>query len=373
VTLAENVLATHPDNARAQQLLAEARRKLETPDEGTEPPDVVDEVAKSAAERAREEMLRAKEGARTAGALEHARAAYQKGEGLEGDAESSYKDGRFEPSSGKFREARDLYAQAETQALEAKETALSTDRQTALDARAAFDRLRAEAVAAGAQARAAGPFTQGERAATQASRSFDAGNYPAATVSYNEALQSMTAARDLARRELGQATARMEQSKKAMLAVKERAGNDAAGRTEESRGDQLAASGDLDGAASAYGRAAELYALAAERVAVLRVIQEYEAAYEARDFAAVRRVFPAASSDLQRAFANLRSISIEMTPLSAPAIEGETATVEYQIAQSVVQRVGGQRGERSYTSAFRLTKSGGVWVISEDQQRGSRN
>jgi hypothetical protein len=334
----------------------------------------VDEVAKSAAERAREEMLRAKEGARTAGALEHARAAYQKGEGLEGDAESSYKDGRFEPSSGKFREAHDLYAQAERQALEAKDSALSAAaRQTALDARARFEAVRADAVAAGAQARAAGPFTQGERAATQASRSFDAGNYPAATVSYNEGLQSMTAALDLARRELGQATARMEQSKKAMLAVKERAGNDAAGRTEESRGDQLAASGDLDGAASAYGRAAELYALAAERVAVLRVIQEYEAAYEARDFAAVRRVFPAASSDLQRAFANLRSISIEMTPLSAPAIEGETATVEYQIAQSVVQRVGGQRGERSYTSAFRLTKSGGVWVISEDQQRGSRN
>jgi serine/threonine protein kinase/tetratricopeptide (TPR) repeat protein len=103
----------------------------------------------------------------------------------------------------------------------------------------------------------------------------------------------------------------------------------------------------------------------AERDAVLRTVQEFAAAMNNRDAAAVtrlRRMNAAEQKMLEDAARNLVSYSYQLTPTGAPSIEGIRATLRCVRQQSFVD---GTRRRRDQNDAvlIQLAKDGERWVI----------
>jgi eukaryotic-like serine/threonine-protein kinase len=109
-----------------------------------------------------------------------------------------------------------------------------------------------------------------------------------------------------------------------------------------------------------------------DRQAVLETLRRYDAAHDARDVAALLRVFPAQPQvdQLRRTFDEMNSYEMD-TKVARVDIAGDTATVQATVARRMEPRVGG--GGRSVANElpyeFRLRRVAGEWVIVAFTQR----
>jgi len=103
----------------------------------------------------------------------------------------------------------------------------------------------------------------------------------------------------------------------------------------------------------------------ADRAAVLSTLAAYERAYERLDAAGVARVFPGLSAgnqrDLERAFANYRSLAMEITDCSIE-LAGDSATAACRVARRFELKVG-RADPHEARATFRLSRAGAAWRI----------
>jgi serine/threonine-protein kinase len=93
-------------------------------------------------------------------------------------------------------------------------------------------------------------------------------------------------------------------------------------------------------------------------------LRAYEAAYNALDVAAVRRIYPSINAAaLSRSFSALATQEVRVTP-GAITVSGTTATVRAQVRQSFTPRRGIGRSD-VIDSEFHLQKVGDRWLILE--------
>src|SRR5262249_26960047 len=170
-------------------------------------------------------------------------------------------------------------------------------------ARVQYEKNRAKATNAEAETKAGDSFQTASRLASDAQARFDRGDFAGAYSEFERAALGMVRAATSAlsghhtiQHTMDLARTEMETAKRAL------SGTDGRSRTEEIRAQQLAQEGKLNEATIAYQRAASFYRDAAHRESGLRdeierrairdCLNNYKVAYEQKDLAAMRAVFP---------------------------------------------------------------------------------
>jgi eukaryotic-like serine/threonine-protein kinase len=348
-----------------------------------------DERSKSAEAKTAAEKVRAAE-------IDQARfAAAQR---LEETALRQQQDRRYDDAAKTFAEAAAMYAESEkASAAEIRaradrdnqeRAALQTQQNQADAARAAYEQNRAKARAADAEAKAADRFQAATRVAADAQARFDRGDFTGARSQFEQASQGMVQAADVATRatqaaqqaaQTAQQAAQrtMDAARTEMEAVKRGlSARDARGAAEEGRAQQLAQEGKLADATTSYQTAASLYRDAAQREAAAQrdenerqsiraSLDRYKAAYERKDLAAMRSVFPmgaAQEKDVSDTFQFARTIQMNLT-ITDIQISGEAARVaaRRQLSMRTTDNKNVQSPQESIT--FNLRKREGSWLI----------
>lgn len=103
---------------------------------------------------------------------------------------------------------------------------------------------------------------------------------------------------------------------------------------------------------------------AADTLAIQRLLNQYVAAYRARDASAVARLDPSKPvGNLDRQFRDLRSYSMELTNVTI-TLEGDSATATCTKQVEAVARVGNQTlRSPAVATTFKLKRSAGSWAI----------
>ena len=101
---------------------------------------------------------------------------------------------------------------------------------------------------------------------------------------------------------------------------------------------------------------------------MLEALRNYAAAYNNRDAAAVRAIFPNVPNfkEIQNSFKIFRSIQVSLVPEDAK-ISGETATVRCQRSTSFTDERGKKLPTQQDTITFGLRNVGGRWQIQSIQ------
>lgn len=104
--------------------------------------------------------------------------------------------------------------------------------------------------------------------------------------------------------------------------------------------------------------------------AVQDALNRYKAAFEGRDIAAVRAIWPALGGSqaqaIENGFKNSKSIRMTLAMVGEPQIQGNSATVTCSRKQ-VIQTRSGPPLTPEHTVTFRLRKAGDGWVIDSIQ------
>jgi serine/threonine protein kinase len=116
-------------------------------------------------------------------------------------------------------------------------------------------------------------------------------------------------------------------------------------------------------------KAVEAQQQAAERKAILDLLQAYAAAYNSRDADAVRKTFPNVPdfNRIRDMFNFSRSIQVTLVPDEPPRISGDNATVRCQFSISLTDNRGIKQRAQPNTVTFSLRKSEGRWLIASRQ------
>lgn len=101
---------------------------------------------------------------------------------------------------------------------------------------------------------------------------------------------------------------------------------------------------------------------------ILRLLDEFRAAYEKLDVAAIIRLWPSApKADLTRSFSQYRSYQLAISDVKiAVAAAGDTAVVTGVRRVSVVPKVGTAQSSAVPTT-FQMKRSGGSWILEDVQ------
>jgi hypothetical protein len=106
-------------------------------------------------------------------------------------------------------------------------------------------------------------------------------------------------------------------------------------------------------------------ALAPEE-AIRTLLKAYEAAYDERDPAALRRIFPGLSAEqlgaITRTFADAVSYDVEVQVL-ATNISGSTATATCLVTHALVPKIGSASRNPPQQTRFHLRQASAGWVI----------
>jgi serine/threonine protein kinase len=381
---AEELLKTDPANADALRVQGEAREALQRIDNavaqarnalergamqeaadalatvlaldpshplGVELSAQLSQHFQSQAEHARSEMEATRSAAQSAGAQE--RPEYVMGDRARQQATDEFNRGVFTNAAQKYLEARDLFQHSRSQQQQQqtqKRAQTEREQETGQQARAAREvlegRLR-QAESAWSrlrQAPADAALTQQpsyQRAMTEegvAARLKAAGDLDGAAGAYENATSHL----ERARRELGEAEARIS-------------------REEETR----RAAGAPTTAATTAPPITSAPTRAREEAAIRQVLVDYERAIETKNIALFREIKPNLSANEEKrltdAFRNTDSQDVEIT-VNSIAIEGDSATVAVTRRDIIVVRGRSQNGN-TRPQSFVLSRAGGKWVI----------
>jgi len=244
-------------------------------------------------------------------------------------------------------------------------------------ARVQYEKNRAKATNAEAETKAGDSFQTASRLASDAQARFDRGDFAGAYSEFEQAALGMVRAATSAlsghhtiQHTMDLARTEMETAKRAL------SGTDGRSRTEEIRAQQLAQEGKLNEATIAYQRAASFYRDAAQRESGLRdeierrairdCLNNYKVAYEQKDLAAMRAVFPKLSGVEERAVRNNLEIArlIDMM-LVVNEIQIYGAAARAVVRQQLNVRTTDDKTVQSPQASmvFNLYKLNGSWVI----------
>jgi hypothetical protein len=107
--------------------------------------------------------------------------------------------------------------------------------------------------------------------------------------------------------------------------------------------------------------------VAADRQAINQVLDQYEAAYNTLNAAAVARVSHANStSELEKLFENYRSLTVVLASRKID-VQGDTATVDCSKASNGVMKRANTRTGRTAPVTFKLQRAGRTWIIVAEQ------
>jgi serine/threonine-protein kinase len=322
---------------------------------------------KQSADRAQNQMNGSKSQAASAQAATLEAASFRQAQQMETVARDLYQDEKFGEATGKFLEASDAYARAERAARRrTEETERANLSRQAETARQGFEQAQDEAVQAGAPNGAKNLFDQALAAAAQAVAKFRTQDFPGAQASYQQATELMNQAKDRAAQGAAAERNRMELAQEAMSVAKRGAPGDPSAEAEEKRAAELAAAGDFAQAAAAYTNATTLYAVAAERGAIARVLEQYRAAYINRDLEALKEIWPGMRPDqaksLEQTFKQrLKSLRLELA-CDPFEVAGDSARARCQRTVYMEFANGDKRSFPS-TNMFELKKRGDRWFI----------
>jgi hypothetical protein len=101
---------------------------------------------------------------------------------------------------------------------------------------------------------------------------------------------------------------------------------------------------------------------------VLRILTDYEAAYNRMDVAALERLYNPNNPmppELRRQFRESKSVSFQLKATEAPVVNGDTATVICTRALAVVTKQTGSFSEPGHRVQVTLIRTGAVWTIRE--------
>jgi ketosteroid isomerase-like protein len=340
---ASSVLGVAPNHAEAKALVAQlsASARSET------------------ARQAMRQMVRAREQAEAAGAKQYAPDAYENARRVEAEGRQRFEASEFAEATTRMYESAGLYrssgTEARRQAARAQQQAderarrLEGEKRIA-DARAAFEQRRREAETAGAPARAPDRYAA---ALGQAVHAEKVSAVDDAVREYDLAARTMIEARQAAD------TARVQ-------AEREQAAREQAAREQAQREQAAKPPSRVTAPATVQTQAPPP---APERPAeedIRLTVRQYVAALEARDLAALKRVWPSLSGSQEQAirqdFDNAREIAVDIADERVEAA-GDSATVTCN-RQYRIQTRDGHRLETRTRTVLSLRRTGrGQWII----------
>jgi serine/threonine protein kinase/ketosteroid isomerase-like protein len=325
-----DVLALSPSDAEARRLQ-----------------DQLNQITRREAERAQEQMRRAKSEAVAARAADLAPQPFGAAKAAEENAGLLYARGNFEGATSKSVEAGSLYAQASKDAaagslLQAEKTRkIESEGQQAIlrnrvDAsRRAYEHEHDLAVEAGAAGKARDQFNEAERIANGARAKQEGGDFDGAAREYDAALAALRSARSMA-----------------LQPVRETPGE----------------SPRIPSTDKAPGRlqAEPQESPQAAQEAIYSVPRRYKAAMEGKDLNLLRSIWPALGAQQEQAFRNqwayTRSLRIGLEETRIEKIEGDSALVTVRL-HNEQQMDDGTSRKWDQRATFSLSKKGSSWVI----------
>jgi len=361
-----NVLRLAPSDPQARRLLGQ-----------------LDRYARATAADATKQLKAAKSRAEEARGPSLAAAPFEAAKSLEAEGLRLYGAKQYGAATGKLFEAAEAYQRAETEArgsarLAEQERVRAGERGEAESARSRFEQARAQAASLGAEAKAVESFRQAASLASQAQNRFEQGDFAAAKSGFDSASEAARRAAEAAstadaaaagERQLDAARQAMEAAKKAA------AGGDPRASAEESSAEQLARQGKLAEAVAAYRRAASLYQAggqraAADRQGVEALLARYKAAYEGRDLATLKSLWPGLGGGVERGiksgFDLARSLSVDLQ-VADLKIAGDSATIRCRRRVEMVAKDGRKVASPEQSITFGLRRRGQGWVIESLQ------
>jgi serine/threonine protein kinase len=303
------------------------------------------------AERARSEMERERNAARSAGASE--RPEFVQGDRVRQQATDDFNRREFTNSAQRYLEARDYFqksraaqsqAQSQRQAQVARDAAATAETKAALEARlrqaeSAWSRAKQQPAEVSLTQQPSYHRALAEEEAAGRFRS--RGDLEGAAVAYESALSYL----ERARRENANAEAAARRDRE-----------EAARRAEATPAPPPPTTAPVT--TSAPSRAQD-------EAAIRQVLANYERSLESKDIALFRQVKPSLSPAEEKrlldAFKGTDSQQVEIA-IASIAIEGDSATVNVTRRDIIIVRGRPQDG-RSHPQVFMLSKSGGSWVI----------
>jgi hypothetical protein len=309
---------------------------------------------KASAERTKADQ--AKANALSAKAPELAAASFKKAEDMEQTAVRQQRDRQFDRAAKNFSETTRLYGVAEgdartaTSAANAQAAQRTQQQKNQADtAHADYDTNRRSALAAGADTKAGGPFSSGQKLASDAQGKYDRGDFINARADYESASSQMKQA--------------LTDATKPAPPVPPPAAPPPPAPAQNTATQTAAAQPN----AAQRTAAAEKQKADDER-AIQSVIDHYRTAYEAKNLNGIRAVFPniGSTKEADATSTNIRQAKTIQLQLALTGIQisgsGDTATAAYQWQMMIL--VDNQRFNSPQTSVrFRLGKTNGAWSI----------
>jgi len=341
-------------------------------------------------ERSRLETARA--GAEKARAPEFNQARFTQAQRTEEAAHQLETSKQFDQAAKRFADAANMYSASENAARAESSSragkAFQLQRGQAEAARTEFEQSRTKAHSADAETKASTRFQAALAQSVDAQSRFDRGDFAGARGQFDAASKGMLQASDDAanvtqaqlitnqRAAMDTARDEMENAKRGF------SGTDPQASAEEARARQLAQDGKLADATTAYQRAASFWRDAvskdaqrkeaaqkaeADRQSIRQSLDRYRTAYQAKDIAGIRAVFPNISTSEEAATRNNFDMArtIQMTlDIGATDIQitGETARVSAQQHFDIRSKQNESVRDGS-TIVFNLGKRNGSWLI----------
>jgi hypothetical protein len=265
--------------------------------------------------------------------------------------------GQFDRAAKTFSDAAALYAaadkeaRAETQARadrekenQQKAATLQVLRSQAETARSEYEKSRANAQTADAENKARDRFQATVRLAATAQGRFDSGDFAAARTGWDNASNQM--------QQVQAEAVRATQAVQTAAAVPSTTSPRASTPPADDRNRQAAEAAQRE---------------EAERQAIRTLLERYRTAYETRNMAAIRTVFPDISGTEEKGhignFDLARSIQMQLVGKEIQ-ISGETARAVYQQQIEIRTKADNRRFSAPEVAVtFNLQKRGGSWVI----------
>ncbi len=279
-------------------------------------------------------MVQSRSRAEAAGAPQLAVKSYEAAQKTELEARGLYERREFEQAAAKLYETSGLYTSASLEAdarNEARARQAEQDRQTAVLrteaelGRRSFDQARQGAVNADAAARAPQKFQEALNLGMQAQAAFERQDYTTAKDQFGAAAASMQRA----------VSAALANAPKPPAAVPE--------------------------------VAPAPVSATSEHEAISSSLQQYAAALQARDMAALKTVWPTLSGKQEEAlrseFMNAREIRVQLVEPDI-RISGDSATVSARRVY-VIQTLDGQKLETANRAFITMHKGAGTWLLDK--------
>jgi hypothetical protein len=100
-----------------------------------------------------------------------------------------------------------------------------------------------------------------------------------------------------------------------------------------------------------------------DRQAIQALVQRYKASIEARDFEALKAVWPTAPAGVRQGLQLARSWRVDLQPSGDAQVTGDAATVVCQRRDEMVANDGTKAPVKTVTQKFSLRKRAGSWII----------